>query len=150
MTIKNDEIEDRIDNKEIEGLEHILGRPDFGDFLDEEPEIGESDVPKSNKKTASLGVGEAIAGLSVIFCKFISSKKGEHWALSQEEALELGQASEDVILEYFPNAEASPLLILGGVSLAIVAPRMMVDAKIQNELELKKQKRGSENADTTE
>ena len=131
--------------------EQTLGAPDFSSILCEEPEITSADVNTPKAKAPALGVGDAIAMISGILFNFVAMRKGEHWRLSEEEASELGEASQDVILEYFPDFKGSPLLVLGGVSTAIVAPRFLMDAKIkQDTVDQVRKQGGAESADTSE
>jgi hypothetical protein len=111
-------------------IEPDLGAPDFSGFADDEPiEITGVDMPKAKKE--KIQAGELIAVCIGMSFNFIAARKGEHWKLSPDEAGELASATNDVIEEYMPDFETSPVVVLAAVGAGIMAPRLMTDMQIK-------------------
>lgn len=75
--------------------------------------------------------GALIAGLVSTICTLVATRRGEHWKLTEDEAAMFGAAADPVIRKYAPDMEASPEFTLIAVTLAVFAPRVMTDLKLQ-------------------
>jgi len=118
-----------------------LGTPDFGDFMDDDnAEINDHHV-KGEKSTneKSIPVGEVIAMTAGMIFSFVASRKGEHWRLTPDEGEQIAETSQQCVDEYMPEFEMSPLWLLAGVTTGIVAPRLLLDMKVQADENEKKQ-----------
>lgn len=65
--------------------------------------------------------------LDVTFNGLIAPKRGEHWKLTREESLALGDAYGAVIDKYFPDISGGPEVVALMLTAAMIGPRIAVD-----------------------
>jgi len=127
----NEQTENDIE-KDDDFVDVNLGVPDFSSMLDEE-EITEKSLSGEAGQVKGLKVGELMTMFVGMTFNFVATRKGAHWKLSADEANELSEATDKVIDEHFPDFEVSPLWMLGAVGTGIIAPRLMMDAAIEQQ-----------------
>lgn len=86
-----------------------------------------------------------IAAMGIIgLAAYVASRRGEHWAVGEEEAEGFGIAAAKVIAFYFPDQKYTPLVELGIVTGVMVFGRVAVDVMTKKE----KPKTESENVES--
>lgn len=88
-------------------------------------------VPKQSKLAIP---GEGIAPLFAVVFGLVAARRGAHWQLAPEEAEQLGEATS-ALLKHVPAPAkqvglAVDILAAGVVALAVVGPRISVDAQV--------------------
>lgn len=118
--------------KDIPEQDNDLGEPDFSSFLDDDTvEVKDHHVKRESTKQQSLPVGEVIAMTTSMLFSFVATRKGDHWRLSPDEGEQIAETSQQCVDQYMPDFEMSPLWLLAGVTTGIVAPRLLLDMKMQ-------------------
>lgn len=111
----------------------------------EQAEAVEGEFEAAPKQPAGPSTGEMLSGLLLLVCnKLIAPRRGKHWALSNGEAEAVGDAAGAVLDKYFPGFHMGPEGALVAVSLAVFAPRLMLDKALQAEEAAKAQAKESE------
>lgn len=111
-----------------------LGKPDFGAFMDDDTvEIDDHHVKgeKTQSEASGLPIGEVVAMTTGMIFSFVASRKGEHWRLTPDEGEQIADVSQQCMDEYMPDFEMSPVWLLAGITTGIVAPRLLLDIKVQ-------------------
>lgn len=127
--------------KDIPEHDNDLGQPDFSSFLDDDTaEVKDHHVKGESTKQQSLPVGEVIAMTTSMLFSFVATRKGDHWRLSPEEGEQIAETSQQCVDQYMPDFEMSPLWLLAGVTTGIVAPRLLLDMKMQAKQDEKEQR----------
>lgn len=110
--IELDKLAAEAEAEEVQGGEYIPGQ---GEQAEPEP--------------AGPATGEIIAPILQITFGLIASRRGAHWALTDQEAIEAGNAYGAVMDKYFPDAPMGPEVTAVIVTLAIVGPRVGEDKR---------------------
>ena len=128
-----------------------LGKPDFGSFMDDDNvEIDDHHVKgEKTQPDNSLLIGEVGAMTTGMIFSFVASRKGEHWRLTPDEGEQIADVSQQCMDEYMPDFEMSPVWLLAGITTGIVAPRLLLDIKVQAQKDKEaehRQKEAAQNA----
>lgn len=108
-----------------------------GEYIPSENDIKtDGSTPQPEVSTGQLCTG----CLSLIFGA-VAMRKGDHWALTEEEASMLGDSTGAVLDKYFPDMSLGPEVALLGAAAMIVMPRIEIDQKAAQE------KQGGEDGD---
>lgn len=91
--------------------------------------IPAGETGRDNQKQADVGGAEFSALLMMLF-GLMGAIRGDHWAIVQGEADNLGMALDDCVRHYFPDFELGPAGALVMVAGAVTVPRVMVDMAI--------------------
>lgn len=108
---------------EIEALANMAETEDF------KPDAADLAAPEASAPPR-VDVGVMVGTLVGVGFGILADRRGDHWKLADDEASALGGAIGDVIEAYCPNISAGPLPVLGGVSLMVIGPRLMIDQQL--------------------
>jgi|GEM_PF-1800877 len=95
----------------------------------------EEQAQQTEQSQSSEAQAQMIAGFYSIAFGVLASRKGEHWALNEEEASALGTSTSAVLDKYAPNAAIGVEAAMLGCVAMIVMPRVMQDAEAKKQAE---------------
>lgn len=110
--------------QQINELEHLAAAADAEEPAEGEFIPGQEPEPEPEQQHSTA---EVLAPLLQITFGIVASRRGPHWALSDGEAKEAGEAYGAVMDKYFPEVSMGPEVTAVMVTLAIVGPRVMQD-----------------------
>ncbi|MEC4091143.1 hypothetical protein [Pseudoalteromonas rubra] len=132
---------------QFDEIAETLGTPDFSDFADDSnpsPDITEAIMSDEQpSQSVAVGAGDMVVVTTKFITSYLAARRGEHWALTKDEAIELKNAVDAVA----PDMQMSPGWTLGAVVVGITAPRILTDVQVQRALEEAEQE-GSDDAQT--
>lgn len=79
----------------------------------------------------AIDSGEMCATCLSVGFGLVASRRGDHWALSDQESEQLGGALGAVLDKYCPDIEGGPeyaLIVAAGM---VVVPRLLIDKKVK-------------------
>lgn len=117
---------------EKEQVNDILSELDAIEYQAEQAEQVEGEYiggSSSEPEKPEVKTAEILAPLLKITFGIIASKKGGHWALGDQEAVELGNAYGDVMDKYFPEVAVGCELTAVMCTLVVVGPRVAEDKR---------------------
>lgn len=85
----------------------------------------------------SIKTAELCGGAWSMVMGLIASRAGDHWALSEAEAQELGNTTGAMLDKYFPNFEGGPEMMFLGAMGVVFLPRYMQHQHIEKQKALK-------------
>lgn len=81
----------------------------------------------------NVDTGAVMGSLMTAVFAVLAARRGDHWMLSEGEAMSLGGAVAAVLDKYVPDMESGPEFALVMVSLTVIGPRAMTDIKVRDE-----------------
>lgn len=112
------------ENQEQQKTGPDLGQPEFN----EEPEVEVLlSAEKTSEQQTETPISEIVSTTSLMIFGFVATRRGPHWALSEQEATELGKKLEAVLLKYFPEVETGPEVALIVTVAGVMGPRLIAD-----------------------
>jgi hypothetical protein len=115
------------ENSQADEIERLAAIAETEDAAPLEGDYQEAEQPEMN-------TGELCTALLSLGFGLVAARKGQHWALSEGEATDTGQAVGAVLDKYFPDMsgagpELMAVLCLGTITI----PRLMLDSKIEEQ-----------------
>lgn len=114
-----------------------------GEFVPSEQDLA---AGQDSPKVTEVSTGELCTGCFQLAFSVMASRKGEHWALKQEEAEALGNSFGAVLDKYWPGLDLGPEVALLGAAAMVMMPRIAEDKK-QEAARAKEQDAGVPNGD---
>ena len=106
---------------------------------------GAMQSPSAPQPVADAAVAGMISGGLVVTFNLLAKQRGAHWALDADTANEAGTAYALVIQKYFPAFQGGPEFTALLITVALIAPRVMMD-KANAALEAEKAQGASDGA----
>ena len=114
-------------DQQLDNLEKMAAK----DFTP--PENDASLPAPQNTQEVDIDTGAMCGTLAKLIFSILANRKGKHWALSKEEADDLGPAIAAVLDKYMPGMKGGPEATLIIAVMLIVMPRVQADAEIKRE-----------------
>lgn len=115
-----------IENKGIEPEQRVELERLATDFEPDAQPVGEPIAEES----PGMSSGQMCAMVCSVGFGIVAGRRGAHWALSDEESGQLGEAMGAVLDKYVPDMEGGPEFALVVAAGMIVVPRIMVDRQL--------------------
>ncbi|MAK42706.1 MAG: hypothetical protein CMN80_00935 [Spongiibacter sp.] len=119
------ETADNTEQQTYENLNAFAGEPEFI------PGQG-GEEPQPDQPT--LG-GEELAFIFQVGFGVVASRRGDHWKIADDEAQQLGAATDAVLQKYLPDIQTGPEVALVLTAGMVFLPRIMTDQQLAAEAE---------------